>query len=114
MLATVAGHSERVFDISYQGDRVITCGVKHIRFWTLLGNTLQFTEGIFGKTEAQTLLCIGYFPPSADKIAAATTATTDAEPICFTGCINGDLYIWKRNKIDRINARAHDVSQDLL
>ena len=111
MLATVAGHSERVFDISYQGDRVITCGVKHIRFWTLLGNTLQFTEGIFGKTEAQTLLCIGYFPPAGDK---TSSVTTDAEPICFTGGINGDLYIWKKNKIDRINPRAHDVSDGLM
>ena len=32
MLATVAGHSERVFDICYPGNYVITCGVKLYSF----------------------------------------------------------------------------------
>lgn len=106
VLATVAGHTERVFDISYVGDRVITCGVKHIRFWTLLGNTLQFKEGQFGKWEAQTLLCIGAF-------GSATTdqsrPATDDDSLCFTGAINGDIIIWKKNKIDRTIEKAHTV-----
>ncbi|UJR29986.1 hypothetical protein I4U23_017533 [Adineta vaga] len=104
ILATVPGHSERVFDIRYFGDRVITCGVKHIRFWTLLGNTLQFKEGQFGKSEVQTLLCIGNF--------GWTTATQAKQPnedenLCFTGAINGDIIVWRRNKIDRIISGAH-------
>ncbi|CAF0987237.1 unnamed protein product [Adineta ricciae] len=104
VLATVAGHSERVFDICYFGDRVITCGVKHIRFWTLLGNTLQFNEGQFGKSEAQTLLCIGHFGWKPEESKGAT----DDENICFTGAINGDLIVWKKGKIDRIISTAHN------
>ncbi|CAF1474328.1 unnamed protein product, partial [Adineta steineri] len=95
ILATVSGHLERIFDICYFGDRVITCGVKHIRFWTLLGNTLQCKEGQFGKSEATTLLCIGHF------------GRTNEENICFTGAINGDIIIWKKNAIDKIIDGAH-------
>ncbi|UJR16486.1 hypothetical protein I4U23_003389 [Adineta vaga] len=104
ILATVAGHSERVFDICYFDDRVITCGVKHIRFWTLLGNTLQFNEGQFGKSEAQTLLCIGHF----GSISGESKTSTEDENICFTGAINGDLIVWKKDKIDRIIPAAHN------
>ncbi|CAF4015711.1 unnamed protein product [Rotaria sordida] len=105
ILATVAGHSERVFDICYLGDRVITCGVKHLRFWTLLGNTLQFKESIFGKSEAQTLLCIGTFGRSTTK---ESSSLSDDDNLCFTGAINGDLIVWKKNKIDRIISGAHN------
>ncbi|CAF4873359.1 unnamed protein product [Rotaria socialis] len=105
ILATVAGHSERVFDICYFGDRVITCGVKHIRFWTLLGNTLEFKEGLFGKSEALTLLCIGALGRSTTK---ESKTTNDDESLCFTGAINGDLIVWKKNKIDRIISGAHN------
>ncbi|CAF1152501.1 unnamed protein product [Rotaria sordida] len=104
LLATVAGHTERVFDIIYHGDHVITCGVKHIRFWTLLGNTLQVEEGQFGNSEAQTLLCLGHFLTLDTK---QLTESKDNDYLCFTGAINGDLYVWKRYKIDRIIHGAH-------
>jgi echinoderm microtubule-associated protein-like 6 len=105
MIASVAGHNERVFDISYSGDQVITCGVKHIRFWTLLGNTLQPTEGQFGKSEVQTLLCIGHFPKGETR-----TGGGDDADLCFTGSISGDIYIWKGRKIHKTIERAHKVS----
>ncbi|CAF1349306.1 unnamed protein product, partial [Didymodactylos carnosus] len=95
MLATVIGHQERVLDIMQTQDQLITCGVKHIRFWTLLGNTLQYKDGSFGKFDVQTLLCIGHF--SVPKT-------------CFTGAINGDIYIWKDGKVDRFIAAAHSSS----
>ncbi|CAF4372626.1 unnamed protein product [Rotaria sp. Silwood2] len=106
LLATVAGHTERVFDINYHGEHVITCGVKHIRFWTLLGNTLQFEEGYFGKLGAQTLLCIGHFFTVDTK---QSTESTDNDYLCFTGAINGDLYGWKKCKIDKYISAAHSV-----
>jgi hypothetical protein len=82
--------------------------VKHIRFWTLLGNTLQYTEGKFGKFEAQTLLCIG---------SIQSTATTepevfdDEESVCFTGAINGDLIVWKKFKAEKIIQGIHQVNR---
>ena len=106
-LATVAGHSERVFDIRFVGARVVTCGVKHIRFWTLLGNTLELKEGEFGKSEIVTLLCIGTFGDSKNS----TTTTDEGNQICFTGAINGDLIIWKKHKLDRVFSGIHSVSQ---
>lgn len=103
MIASVAGHHERVFDICYSGDKVITCGVKHMRFWTLLGNTLQPTDGLFGKSGVQTLLCIGHFPKGE-------TRTGDEGDLCFTGSISGDIYIWKGAKIYKTIDRAHKVT----
>ena len=94
----MSGHIERVFDICYYGDQVITCGVKHIRFWTLLGNTLQHKEGTFGKLEAQTLLCIGHFLESNQK---NTDRNKDPDISCFTGAINGYIYVWKKYKIEK-------------
>ncbi|CAF0858738.1 unnamed protein product [Adineta steineri] len=105
ILATVSGHSERVFDIYYSSNCVITCGVKHIRFWTLLGNTLQFQEGQFGKSETLTLLCIGNFDRTTSEESKSHTENDDS---CFTGAINGDILIWNKNKIDRIISGAHN------
>ena len=82
-------------------------GLNYIRFWTLLGNTLQYNEGQFGKSEAQTLLCIGYFPPSD---TTKSIMSTDDNNLCFTGAINGDLYVWKKNKLDKIISGIHKVS----
>jgi echinoderm microtubule-associated protein-like 6 len=112
VLSSVNGHSERVFDIAFHGEQVITCGVKHIRFWTLLGNTLQFSDGRFGKSEAQTLLCIGHFAGSTrnetNANANANASSDDNDDLCFTGAIDGDVYVWRKNKIDRI-VSAHQV-----
>jgi hypothetical protein len=85
---------------------VITCGVKHIRYWTLLGNTLQFKEGEFGKCDTQTLLCIGTF--------GRVESTDENNNSCFTGAINGDIIVWKKNKIDRIISGAHNVNKLIL
>ena len=95
----------------YLSDRVISCGVRHIRFWTLLGNTLQYDEGHFGKSEPHTLLCIGSFGHSNTKESGSSTTNDN---LCFTGAINGDLIIWKKNKIDRIIPGAHNVEINLF
>ncbi|CAF3456731.1 unnamed protein product [Rotaria socialis] len=105
LLATAVGHSQRVFDICFYGDHVITCGIQHIRFWTVLGNTLQFEEGQFGKSEAQTLMCIGHFLSSDTK---QSTESTDNDYFCLTGAINGDFYIWKKYKIYKLIHGAHN------
>ena len=31
---------------------LVSCGVKHIKFWTLCGNSLDSKKGLFGKTGA--------------------------------------------------------------
>jgi len=73
----------------------------------LLGNTLEFREGDFGKSEAQTLLCIGKFARQEPK-----EGFDDNDNLCFTGTISGDIIIWKKNKLDRIISPAHSVCNE--
>ena len=42
----------QIFDVQFNPHApgsLVTCGVKHIKFWTLCGNTLMGKKGIFGK-----------------------------------------------------------------
>ena len=49
-------HCAQIFDVAFNphtpaGSPVamVTCGVKHVKFWTLSGNTLSGKKGIFGR-----------------------------------------------------------------
>ena len=42
----------QVFDVQFHPNMtntVVSCGVKHIKFWSLSGNTLSAKKGVFGK-----------------------------------------------------------------
>ncbi|XP_075452064.1 echinoderm microtubule-associated protein-like 6 isoform X1 [Ascaphus truei] len=97
VLATATGHSDRIFDISwdpYQPNRLVSCGVKHIKFWTLCGNALTAKRGIFGKTgDLQTILCL----------ACAR------DDITYSGALNGDVYVWKGLTLVRTIQGAHSA-----
>ncbi|XP_033122529.1 echinoderm microtubule-associated protein-like 6 [Anneissia japonica] len=98
ILATVKGHTDRIFDCQfnpYKPNAIVSCGVKHIKFWTLLGNSLTFKKGIFGKAgELQTILCIAF-------------AEGD---VTFSGTMSGDVYIWSGNNLQRTIPDAHQSS----
>uniref|UniRef100_A0A3P8TGD9 EMAP like 6 n=1 Tax=Amphiprion percula TaxID=161767 RepID=A0A3P8TGD9_AMPPE len=95
VLATATGHSDRIFDVCWdllQASRLVSCGVKHIKFWTLCGNALTPKRGIFGKTgDLQTILCV-----SAAK-----------EELTYSGALNGDVYVWKGITLIRTVQAAH-------
>ncbi|KAK7902027.1 hypothetical protein WMY93_018796 [Mugilogobius chulae] len=95
VLATATGHSDRIFDICwdpFQQNRLVSCGVKHIKFWSLCGNALTPKRGIFGKTgDLQTILCV----------AAAK------DDITYSGALNGDIYVWKSLNLIRTVQAAH-------
>ncbi|KAJ6667049.1 hypothetical protein lerEdw1_019052 [Lerista edwardsae] len=95
LLASATGHSDRIFDVSwdpYQPNRVASCGVKHIKFWTLCGNALTAKRGIFGKTgDLQTILCL-----SCAK-----------DDVTYSGALNGDIYVWKGLILVRTIQGAH-------
>ena len=43
-MAHVNGHGDVVADVQfspYEANRIVSCGAKHIKFWTLSGNTLS-------------------------------------------------------------------------
>ncbi|CAB1343776.1 unnamed protein product [Coregonus sp. 'balchen'] len=80
ILATATGHSDRIFDVSwdpFQQNRLVSCGVKHIKFWALCGNALTPKRGIFGKTgDLQTILCVA----------------SAKDDVTYSGALNGDIY----------------------
>ncbi|KAM9700202.1 echinoderm microtubule-associated protein-like 6, partial [Menidia menidia] len=101
VLATASGHSDRVFDVCWdpvQSNRLVSCGVKHIKFWTLCGNALTPRRGVFGRAgDLQTILCV----------AAARDELT------YAGALSGDLYVWKGAALSRTIQAAHgDQDQD--
>nr|XP_021335612.1 echinoderm microtubule-associated protein-like 6 [Danio rerio] len=95
VLATATGHSDRIFDISWDPflpHRLVSCGVKHIKFWALCGNALTPKRGIFGKTgDLQTILCLA----------------TAKEEVTYSGALNGDIYVWKGLNLTRTIQAAH-------
>ncbi|XP_035687635.1 echinoderm microtubule-associated protein-like 6 isoform X3 [Branchiostoma floridae] len=98
IISTTKGHTDRIFDIQwdpYNKNRLVSCGVKHIKFWTLCGNALTAKKGIFGKVgEIQTILCLAFAP----------------DEVTFTGVLNGDVYMWKGNNLTRVIQNAHNSS----
>ncbi|XP_036006433.1 echinoderm microtubule-associated protein-like 5 isoform X1 [Fundulus heteroclitus] len=95
VLAAAPGHTDRIFDISwdlYQPNKLVSCGVKHIKFWSLCGNALTPKRGVFGKTgDLQTILCL----------ACAKDEVT------YSGALNGDIYVWKGINLMRTIQGAH-------
>uniref|UniRef100_H2YU30 Anaphase-promoting complex subunit 4 WD40 domain-containing protein n=1 Tax=Ciona savignyi TaxID=51511 RepID=H2YU30_CIOSA len=96
MIATAKGHTDRVFDISWDPtseQRLVTCGVKHIKFWALCGNSLTAKRGVFGKVaDQQTVLCV---------------SCADGH-LTYSGTLNGDVYIWRDNNLERVVSSAHN------
>ena len=88
----------QVFDIQFnifQENEIVSCGVKHIKFWTLCGNSLQSRKGVFGKVgEIQTQLCLAFGP----------NQTT------YSGTMSGDIYVWCGNNLQSVISDAHEVS----
>ncbi|XP_029706344.1 echinoderm microtubule-associated protein-like 6 isoform X7 [Takifugu rubripes] len=95
VVATATGHSDRIFDVNwdpFQVGRLISCGVKHIKFWTLCGNALSPKRGVFGKMgDLQTILCV-----SAAK-----------DELTYSGALNGDVYVWRGITLIRTVQAAH-------
>lgn len=96
VLASARGHNDRVFDIQFnlfQENEIVSCGVKHIKFWTLCGNSLQSRKGVFGKVgEIQTQLCLAFGP----------NQTT------YSGTLSGDIYVWCGNNLQSVIPDAHE------
>eukprot|EP00111_Clytia_hemisphaerica_P009365 TCONS_00027488-protein len=82
-VATARGHSDRIFDICFnpfEEAALVTCGVKHVKMWTLSGNTLTGKKGIFGKLgEIQSVLCLAF----------------GVGGVLYTGTLSGDIYKWQ-------------------
>ena len=72
----------------FKENGLVSCGVKQISFWTLIGNTLQKKKGLFGKIkEMQTMFCLAF---------------SDETNVYYTGTMNGQIFVWRENQLDEI------------
>jgi microtubule-associated protein-like 6 len=62
----------------------VTCGVKHIKFWSVVGNQLKASRGLFTtKFPKQTMLSVAFGEPG----------------ITFSGAMSGAIFVWSSNQI---------------
>uniref|UniRef100_A0A3Q4I110 HELP domain-containing protein n=1 Tax=Neolamprologus brichardi TaxID=32507 RepID=A0A3Q4I110_NEOBR len=90
------GHTERIFVVEFRPDsdtQFVSVGIKHIKFWTLVGGSLMYKKGVIGSVEdgrMQTMLSVAF-----------------GNNLTFTGAINGDVYVWREHFLVRVVAKAH-------
>ncbi|KAK1798480.1 hypothetical protein P4O66_006772, partial [Electrophorus voltai] len=96
-VSSKAGHSDRIFVVEFRPDsdtQFVSVGIKHIKFWTLVGCSLLHKKGVLGAVEEgriQTMLSVAF----------------GANNLTFTGAINGDVYVWRDHFLVRVVAKAH-------
>uniref|UniRef100_UPI00398E636F echinoderm microtubule-associated protein-like 6 isoform X3 n=1 Tax=Pristiophorus japonicus TaxID=55135 RepID=UPI00398E636F len=94
--ATSRGHKDKIFVVKCNPqhiDKLVTVGIKHIKFWQHAGGGLTSKRGIFGNMgKLETMMCVSY---------------GRMEDMIFSGAANGDVYIWKNNLLLK-TVKAHD------
>jgi len=73
------------------GKVIVSCGLKHIKFWTLEKGHLIPINGSFGAGKPQTLICIEF-----------SEQTEGVRALTLTGAQNGCIYMWREHRLDRI------------
>ncbi|KAF3844802.1 hypothetical protein F7725_007965 [Dissostichus mawsoni] len=92
-LSAMRGSKDKIFVVKinpYLPDKLITAGVKHIKFWHKAGGGLIGRKGNMGKTE--TMMCAVY---------------GWSEEMVFSGTCTGDICIW-RDMFLMKTVKAHD------
>lgn len=60
------GHAERIFVVEFRPDsdtQFVSVGIKHIKFWTLVGGSLVYKKGVVSALEdgrMQTMLSVAF------------------------------------------------------
>jgi WD40 repeat protein len=73
------------------GKVLVTCGYKHIRFWTVEKGQMYSTSGSFGAGKPQTMICIAF-----------THEDQEVQPLTLSGAQNGCIYMWQEHYLQRI------------
>ncbi|KAK1875901.1 Echinoderm microtubule-associated protein-like 6, partial [Dissostichus eleginoides] len=95
-LAKARGHKEKTFVVRsnpFRMDKLVTVGIKHIKFWQHSGGGLTFKRGIFGNLGKQETMMSACYGRSEDLV--------------FSGATNGDVYIWRDTTLIK-TIKAHD------
>ncbi|NXW53095.1 EMAL6 protein, partial [Eurystomus gularis] len=95
-LATTRGHKDKIFVVKcnpHHVDRLVTVGIKHIKFWQQTGGGFTSKRGTFGTTgKLETMMSVSY---------------GRLEDLVFSGAATGDIYIWKDTLLLK-TVKAHD------
>ena len=80
---------------------LVTCGIKHIKFWSHSGNTLSGKKGIFGKAGSiQSMMNLAFKEHDAINSPLITYSVTLA----------GDVYVWNGSRLSHVVKGIHEVS----
>ncbi|CAH1245789.1 EML6 [Branchiostoma lanceolatum] len=94
-LAKTKGHKDKIFGVQwnpYDSARFVTIGIKHVKFWTMSGNSFTSRRGIFGSAgEINTMVSVAHGGTPEDV---------------YTGAPSGQVYVWRGNNLAR-TVQAH-------
>jgi len=97
-VATAVGHSQRIFVAEFRPDSdtsFVTCGVKHVMFWTVAGGSLVGKKGILS------------LPDQDVKLQTMLSVAFGANDTTFTGSMSGDVFVWAGSSLARVVSQAH-------
>ena len=90
-LATTRGHKDKIFCIKWNPhfqEKIVTVGVKHIKFWDQVGGGFTSNRGIFGNLSGvENMMCITF-----GKLPE----------LCYTGGGDGSIYVWNNRVLTKV------------
>ena len=70
----------------------VTCGVKHIKFWSVVGNQMVARRGVFNRANSkQTMLSVAFGAPG----------------VTYSGAMSGAIFVWSGNQIHTVIPAQH-------
>jgi WD40 repeat protein len=83
VVGSTRGHTSVIYDVAWAPDgrsALVTCGQKHIKVWSIAGNTLTAKSAVFGKAGS---------PQDAYSVVFRSSEEH------LTGMANGEIFRWK-------------------
>lgn len=100
----------------YATGTLVTCGVKHIKFWSHCGNMLTGKKGIFGTAGISIITPIVFCNTlgfNTGELQSILCVSFGSAEITYAGTFSGDVYKWNENRLQTVIG-AHSVSLYLL
>ncbi|XP_072318733.1 echinoderm microtubule-associated protein-like 6, partial [Eucyclogobius newberryi] len=94
-VAKARGHKDKVLVVKsnpFRTDKLVSAGIKHIKFWQHSGGGLTFRRGIWGSRRTETLMALVYGA---------------AEDLVFSGSSSGDVFLWRDTRLIK-TIKTHD------
>ncbi|XP_055878559.1 echinoderm microtubule-associated protein-like 6 isoform X2 [Biomphalaria glabrata] len=99
-VASAPGHTQRIFRAEFRPDsdtQLVSVGVKHVKFWSVVGGELLGKRGVLAKTDTV----------SNPKMQTMLSLAFGTNNMTYTGALSGDVYVWQESTLIRIVQKAH-------